>query len=243
MKASHVLLFFCSLFMSLFLQAQPVGDCKLSRSLEMTVIEEPEDQLYKGDEIPLDHLPRTVYWCDGEYLPDGLDAISYFLRDRSRTGDVMRIDPVLLDVLHEILEDINYKGAIMIVSAYRTSKTQKRLRDSGFYAASRNSTHSRGIALDFYIPSHMELGRRGNCTGCRQQLYQAALRALERRQFGGLGAYCGPALHVDVRKGIPRHAGDRRSIVRRWGNQMNILEGTRNPNNKEFMLGMPMSCM
>src|SRR5262245_37853251 len=41
---------------------------------------------------------NTVYWTEGEYLPESLDAINNHLRDY-RTGDVREIDRRLLDLL------------------------------------------------------------------------------------------------------------------------------------------------
>ena len=243
MKFLHALLILFTLFASVFLQAQPLDECKLTRSLDMAIIEEPEDKVFKGDEIQIDHLPRTVYWCDGEYVQKGLDAISYFLRDRSETGSTQPVKPLLLDVIHEILEDLEYKGTIMIVSGYRTVQTQERLRKSGLYAASRISTHTAALAMDFYIPAYMRLGRKADCDNCRQKLYQTALKVLEKHRVGGLGAYCGPSIHVDVRRGIPRRKGDKRSIVRRWGLQMTILDGSRDPKTHEYLMGVPMGCM
>src|SRR5512138_1006567 len=42
---------------------------------------------------------RVTYAANGAYLPNALEEIDHFLRD-FRTGDVHRIDPQLLDILH-----------------------------------------------------------------------------------------------------------------------------------------------
>tara|TARA_R110000868_G_scaffold218576_2_gene469220 strand:+ start:145158 stop:145892 length:735 start_codon:yes stop_codon:yes gene_type:complete len=217
--------------------------CIEERSIQFDLIKKPANRLYNGHEEVIETLPKLVYWCDGQYVQKNLDKISYFLRDRTSSGGVHAINPKLLDVVYEIFNELSYTGSIRVVSGYRSAKSQKKLRKSGNYTAARNSTHTSGGALDFYVPGYTNLGKNKDCTNCRQQFYKAALRVLERHQIGGLGAYCGPSLHVDVRAGNARSKGDNRSIVRRWGASMSILDGTRKPSNKERDIGMPKSCL
>lgn len=217
--------------------------CWESRSIALDLIEKPANRLYDGSEKVIESLGEVVYWCDGVYVKREMEKISHFLRDRTSTGGVKPIDPKLIDVLYEIAQRLGYEGAVKIISGYRTHKSQARLVTGGNHTAARKSKHTQGTAVDFYIPGYVRLGKDKNCNKCRQHLYRTAFNVLEGLKLGGLGAYCGPSLHVDVRKGIPRDKGDKRSIVRRWGASMSLLDGTRNPTKKENRIGMPATCV
>lgn len=123
---------------------------------------------------------------DGKYDARGLAQINRFLRDW-RKNEPANMDPRLLDLVWEVYERSGATDYIHIVSAYRSPSTNKMLRgrsrDSG---VAKNSQHTLGKAMDFYIPG----------------IKLAKLRALAMQmQVGGVGYYPSsgsPFVHLDV---------------------------------------------
>lgn len=94
---------------------------------------------------------RTTYWAGGRYLADGLRAVNRILRD-FRTGDVLQIDPTLLDQLVRVRELVDAdRRPLHIISGYRSPKTNAMLRAHSGKVASR-SLHQEGRAIDIRIP-------------------------------------------------------------------------------------------
>lgn len=92
----------------------------------------------------------AVYWQGGRYLEAGLGEIDYVLRD-FRTGDVHRIDPHLLDLVHRLRLAMDYDRPVHVISGYRSPKTNAMLaRRSGQVA--KNSYHVKGMAIDLRLP-------------------------------------------------------------------------------------------
>lgn len=89
---------------------------------------------------------RVTYAANGSYLPEALEEIDHFLRD-FRTGDVHRIDPRLLDILHELRRRAGERGTYEIISAYRSPQTNEMLRARSDGVATR-SLHMEGRAMD-----------------------------------------------------------------------------------------------
>jgi len=122
----------------------------------------------------------------GKFDARGLSQINRFLRDW-RKNEPANIDPRLLDLVWEVYQRSGSNEYIHIVSAYRSPGTNKMLRgrsrDSG---VAKNSQHTVGKAMDFYIP------------GVRL----AKLRSLAMQmQVGGVGYYPAsgsPFVHLDV---------------------------------------------
>ena len=100
--------------------------------------------------IHTDESLRAVYWDRGRYLEDSLRAIDFILRD-FRTGEVRAIDPQLLDLVHDVGQMLDYRGAIHVISGYRCPRTNAMLaaRSAG---VSKNSYHLRGMAVDIRLP-------------------------------------------------------------------------------------------
>lgn len=101
---------------------------------------------------------NAVYWRDGTYLPEGLARISYHLRD-FRTGGIKPIDPTLLNILHQLSQDIDVPGPINVISGYRTPATNAMLAARSSKVAP-NSFHMRGQAIDIRLPGFSTLGMR-----------------------------------------------------------------------------------
>jgi uncharacterized protein YcbK (DUF882 family) len=125
---------------------------------------------------------RTTYWCQGELLPEALDDINYILRDY-RTGEVLAIDPRLLNLLYALRKELDARSPYHIISGYRSQKTNELLRQSSRGVA-KDSLHTEGMAIDIRLPG-IEL----------DELRRAAL-SLKR---GGVGYYTDSEfVHVDV---------------------------------------------
>ncbi len=94
---------------------------------------------------------NCVYWIEGAYVPEALEAFNYILRDW-RENLVKPIDPKTLDILaatHELLE---CSDPFDIVSGYRCPKTNAMLRQRSRGVA-KNSYHLKGMAIDLASPS------------------------------------------------------------------------------------------
>jgi len=92
----------------------------------------------------------AVYWEGGRYLADGLAEIDHVLRD-FRTGDVRRIDPGLLDLVHRLRGVMDSKRPVHVISGYRSPATNAMLarRSNG---VAKNSYHVKGMAVDLRLP-------------------------------------------------------------------------------------------
>ena len=88
----------------------------------------------------------VVYYENGEYVDSALDEINRFLKD-FRTGDIAEMDPKLLDLLHDVRNDLSSDETFEVISAYRSPKTNEMLRAKSGGVA-RNSQHVLGNAID-----------------------------------------------------------------------------------------------
>jgi len=89
-----------------------------------------------------------VYSHNGRYIPQALDRINSFLSD-FRTGDIVRIDPELLDLIYDVREELGSHGTYEVISAYRSPKTNEMLRSrSAASGVAKNSQHTHGRAID-----------------------------------------------------------------------------------------------
>lgn len=126
---------------------------------------------------------------NGRYIPSGLREVNRFLRDWRR-NEITKIDPELLDLVWEVYQEVGGRKHIHVVSSYRSPATNNMLRKRSKGVA-RNSQHTMGRAMDFYIPG-VNLAK----------LRKAGMR----RQVGGVGYYPrsgSPFVHMDT--GRVRH--------------------------------------
>lgn len=125
---------------------------------------------------------KTTYWSQGQYLPRSLTQINIFLRDH-RNGDVHPIDPRLLDVMVAVHKKFGNKGAMHVISAYRSPQSNAMLAASSDGVA-HGSLHMSGKAVDIRVPG---------------QSTRVVSRAAKSLKAGGVGTY--PAsnfVHVDT---------------------------------------------
>lgn len=101
---------------------------------------------------PSGETVSVTYWRPGGYDSDALRALSILFRDR-RTGEVVPVDPVLIDLLVELRQRCATAAdaPIRLTSGYRSAVTNAALARSNPNVA-ENSYHMRGQAADFSIP-------------------------------------------------------------------------------------------
>jgi uncharacterized protein YcbK (DUF882 family) len=126
---------------------------------------------------------NAVYWENGKYVPDAVDALNKVLRD-FRTGDVHMIDPGLYDILDAISAKVENRKSFQIISGYRSPKTNTMLKKTGGGGVATHSLHMEGEALDIRLEGV-----------ALNNVHKAAL-SLKR---GGVGLYpVSNFVHVDV---------------------------------------------
>ncbi|MFT6657103.1 DUF882 domain-containing protein [Maritalea sp.] len=127
---------------------------------------------------------KITFKRDGRYDKKGLAELNYFLRDWRR-NESAKMDPRLFDLVWETYQEVGATQPINVVSAYRSPQTNEMLR-SRSSAVAKNSNHTRGLALDFFIPG-VSLTK----------LRQVAMK----KQMGGVGYYPtsgSPFVHLDT---------------------------------------------
>jgi uncharacterized protein YcbK (DUF882 family) len=130
---------------------------------------------------------RTIFWAEGQFIPDALADINKILRDH-RTNDVAAMDPQLLNLLDQITNLVSPGDTLHVISGYRSPQSNQALADQSDGVA-KHSMHMEGKAIDIRIP-----GR--DLT----QLRDSALSL----QSGGVGFYPkSQFVHVDT--GRVRH--------------------------------------
>jgi uncharacterized protein YcbK (DUF882 family) len=88
----------------------------------------------------------VVYYANGEYVDSALDEINRFLKD-FRTGEITEINPRLLDLLHDVRNELGQEATIEVISAYRSPQTNEMLRTTTSGVV-KNSQHVKGNAID-----------------------------------------------------------------------------------------------
>ncbi len=89
---------------------------------------------------------KTVYWVQGEYIPDALDAVNHIMRDW-REDLVFNMDPRAIDILSATQNILDCDEPFEVISGYRTARTNAMLRRRS-RAVARNSYHIQGMAVD-----------------------------------------------------------------------------------------------
>jgi len=122
------------------------------------------------------------YFENGEYVTEALRDISYLLRD-FRTGDVLAMDPCLIDLLYDLKGTLDTERPFQIISGYRSPKTNASLRKSGGGVA-KKSLHMQGKAIDIRVE------------GIDSRVIRSAAMSLGR---GGVGHYPNSNfVHIDT---------------------------------------------
>ncbi len=132
---------------------------------------------------------NITYKQNGRYVPEALSKLNAFVGDWRRKESI-KMDPVLFDLMWTVYQETGSTGDIYIVCGYRSPETNSMLRRRSKGVA-KNSQHTRGKAMDFFIPGVPI-----------EKLRNAGLRM----EVGGVGYYPSsgsPFVHMDT--GSIRH--------------------------------------
>lgn len=138
------------------------------------------------------HTKETTtitYKRGGRFDAAGLRKLNRFLRDWRR-NEIIQMDPALFDLIWEVYRQTGAKKPIHVVSGYRSPATNNMLRRRS-RAVAKQSRHTRGQAMDFYLPGVPA-----------SKIREVGLRL----QAGGVGYYPrsnSPFVHIDT--GNVRH--------------------------------------
>lgn len=129
----------------------------------------------------------SIYWIEGEYIPEALSEITYFMRDW-RNDKTMGIDARTVDIAAAAHRLLDVSEPYMLLSGYRSPETNAMLRARSSGVA-KNSLHLKGQANDLRLQSRSV-----------NQIFGAASAC----SAGGVGKYsrsnfvhmdCGPVRH------------------------------------------------
>lgn len=98
-----------------------------------------------------DDKVNTVYWVEGEYIPEAKAEIDFILRDW-RENLMIDYDLRALDILAATYRLLEVEEPISVVSGYRSPVTNALLRRRNRGVA-RNSYHLKGMAIDLQMKS------------------------------------------------------------------------------------------
>jgi uncharacterized protein YcbK (DUF882 family) len=93
----------------------------------------------------------TIYWIEGEYIPEALKEINFFMRDW-RTDGAISYDTRNIDILAASHRLLDTDEPYLLLSGYRSPQTNAMLRSKSRSVA-RNSLHMKGQAADIRLPS------------------------------------------------------------------------------------------
>ena len=136
--------------------------------------------------VHTDESLTITFKKDGQFDEDALKKINWIMRDW-RKNEATTMDREEIDLLWEVYQEVGAKEPIEIICGYRSPATNNMLRGrSAKSGVARNSQHTLGKAIDFYIPG----------------VPLETLRATAMRlQGGGVGYYPtsgSPFVHLDV---------------------------------------------
>ena len=92
-----------------------------------------------------------IYWIEGNYIEDAVREVHHFMRDW-RTNDVKSIDLRTIDIMAAAHNMLDSNEPYMLLSGYRSPKTNTMLRNRGSGVA-KNSLHLKGQAADLRLNS------------------------------------------------------------------------------------------
>ena len=131
----------------------------------------------------------TIYWIEGEYIPEVLKELNYFMRDW-RSDKTKSMDMRTVDIMAASHNLMNIREPYLLLSGYRTPQTNAMLR-SRSRGVAKNSLHMKGMAADLRLKSRSV-----------NQMARAAIAC----SAGGVGRYSrSNFVHMDC------------GVVRSWG--------------------------
>ena len=134
--------------------------------------------------VHTDESLTITFKKNGQYDEEALKKINWIMRDW-RKNEATTMDREEIDLLWQVYQEVGAKEPIEIICGYRSPATNNMLR-SRSKGVARNSQHTLGKAIDFYIPG----------------VPLDTLRATAMRlQGGGVGYYPtsgSPFVHLDI---------------------------------------------
>jgi uncharacterized protein YcbK (DUF882 family) len=115
---------------------------------------------------------RSVFWAEGQFIPDALKDINKLLRDH-RNDQIAEMDPKLIVLLNEVSDKFGDNQVLHIISGYRSPESNAKLAAASNGVA-KHSMHMEGKAIDIRMPGK-DLA----------QLHKAAMSM----KAGGVGYY------------------------------------------------------
>lgn len=123
----------------------------------------------------------TIYWIEGEYIPEVVKEVNHFMRDW-RNDQTVKMDPRNFDIIAAAHRLLDVNEPYMLLSGYRSPATNAMLRSKSRGVA-KKSLHMLGQAADLRLKS--------------RSVKQMA-RAAEACSAGGVGHYYGSNfVHMD----------------------------------------------
>jgi len=92
---------------------------------------------------------RTVFWAEGQFIPDALQDINKVLRDH-RNNKIAEMDPQLLLLLNDVSTKFG-DSQLHIISGYRSPESNAKLHANSSGVA-KHSMHMDGKAIDIRMP-------------------------------------------------------------------------------------------
>lgn len=115
---------------------------------------------------------RSVFWAEGQFIPDALKDINKLLRDH-RNDKIADMDPKLILLLNDVSDKFGDNQTLHIISGYRSPESNAKLAAASNGVA-KHSMHMDGKAIDIRMPGK-DLA----------QLHKAAMSM----KAGGVGYY------------------------------------------------------
>lgn len=123
----------------------------------------------------------SIYWIEGNYLPEVLKEVNYFMRDW-RSDETITMDARNLDIMAAAHSLMDADEPYLLLSGYRSPATNAMLRARSSGVA-KNSLHMKGQAADLQLRS--------------RSIFQMA-DAAKACHAGGVGTYRGSNfVHMD----------------------------------------------
>jgi uncharacterized protein YcbK (DUF882 family) len=93
----------------------------------------------------------AVYWENGQYVPDAVQAMNKVLRDH-RSGEVYAMDRNLYDLLDSLAAKVETRQPFQVISGYRSAASNAKLSaaSKGKQVAD-HSLHVKGQAMDIRV--------------------------------------------------------------------------------------------
>jgi uncharacterized protein YcbK (DUF882 family) len=115
---------------------------------------------------------RSVFWAEGQFIPDALKDINKLLRDH-RNDKIADMDPKLIVLLNDVSDKFGDNQVLHIISGYRSPESNAKLAAASNGVA-KHSMHMDGKAIDIRMPGKN-----------LAQLHKAAMSM----KAGGVGYY------------------------------------------------------